>query len=341
MSTVSKNPLIVDIAEGRGSADALRMLVNRQLPLTDEEYLEGLALAIWKKTLAERADVAFKKIPKFVREAYVQKKDANHQVVKVILADALVNADVNVINHIIHNSRLPADFLSRIGEKAPAASLEVLVDNQIRLIAYPEILDSIERNPQAGGFVRGKIKEIRDFYLNPEAATPIPEQEVIEELTDLVASQEGAGDADPGEIKQKTLTTLQRINRMTVPERIKLALIGTQTERMVLIRDYNKIVNLAVLESPKITDDEVLALSKNKSLSSDIIGRIASDREWTKNYQIVLSLMQNPKVPVSKALGFLKKLYERDLRLLAMDRNINPVIRTLAFNLLKEKQKLQ
>ena len=136
------------------------------------------------------------------------------------------------------------------------------------------------------------------------------------------------------------MTTLQRINRMGISERVRLALTGSKTERLVLIKDPNKLVQAAVLDSPKMADDEVLIHVRNLSLPGEIIGKIANNREWTKNYTIILALVENPKTPVSRAIGFVKQLHDRDLKLLARDRNVSPVIRNLAQNLEKQKEKV-
>jgi len=85
----------------------------------------------------------------------------------------------------------------------------------------------------------------------------------------------------------------------------------------------------------------VLIHVRNLSLSGEIVGKIANNREWTKNYMIILALVENPKTPISRALSFIKQLHGRDLKLLSLDRNISPVIRTLAQNLMKQKERVK
>jgi hypothetical protein len=97
----------------------------------------------------------------------------------------------------------------------------------------------------------------------------------------------------------------------------------------------------AVLDSPKMADDEVLIHVRNLSLPGEIIAKIANNREWSKNYTIILALVENPKTPVSRAISFVKQLHLRDLKLLSKDRNISPVIRNLAQNLEKQKEKIK
>ena len=106
-------------------------------------------------------------------------------------------------------------------------------------------------------------------------------------------------------------------------------------------RNDRLMVQAAVLDSPKMADDEVLIHIRNLSLSSEIIGKIANNRDWTKNYSIIIGLVQNPKTPINRAISFIKQLHLRDLKLLTQDRNISPVIRNLAQNLQKQKERIK
>jgi len=339
---VSKNPLVLKIAEGAPSEDLLKFLLSKQLAFTEEEYLESLVFVLLSAKHQERARELLGLIPLTVKEQYVQKKDAQLQVADYILQEALEAGYFNTLTLIILNQGYPTEFLLRIAARGKAAVLETLLENQIRLIAYPEIMEMMEANPDCNLFIRGRIKELRDFYLQPKAAQAIAEDEVIEELTTAMAEEhKEEAEVDAQKIKQAAMTTLQRINRMSVSERTRLALTGNKTERLVLIKDPNKLVQSAVLDSPKMADDEVLMHVRNLGLPGEIIGKIANNREWTKNYPIIVALVENPKTPVNRALSLVKQLHDRDLKLLAHDRNISPVIRALAQNLVKQKEKVK
>ncbi|MBN2344778.1 MAG: hypothetical protein JXO51_00200 [Candidatus Aminicenantes bacterium] len=339
---VSKNPLVLKIAEGTPGDELLKYLLERQLAFTEEEYLESLAFVLAHPRHGGRAQEMLADIARPVKEQYVQKKEAHLRVIEFIMQEALEADHFSTLVLIIQNQLVPLEFMMRIASKAKALILEAMLENQIRLIAYPEIMEKMETNPDCSPFVRGRIQELRDFYLRPQAAEPIVETEVIEELTTAIADeQEEEAGLDVKEIQRQALTTLQRINLMGVSERVRLALTGNKTERLVLIKDPNKLVQSAVLDSPKMADDEALIHVRNLSLSSEIIAKIAGNREWTKNYTIILSLVQNPKTPINRAVSFIKQLHDRDMKLLAQDRNISPVIRTLAQNLVKQKERVK
>ena len=339
---ISKNPLVLKFADSSANVELLEYLLEKKLAFTEEEYLESLVFVLPNPEFHDRALARLKPIANSVKENYVQKREANLQVVEFLLEEALRNDSFNLLALIIQNQNFPFEFLLSIAAQAKAATLEILLENQVRLIAYPEILDQAEKNPECNQFIRGKINELREFYLQAHVVEAIPEKEVLNDLDKMDGQETGQGQGmDKIAIQQLALTALQRINRMSISQRIRLALTGDKTERLILIKDSNRMVQLAVIESPKMADDEVLIHTRNLSLSGELIGKIANNRDWTKNYSIVLALVQNPKTPISRAIGFIKQLHMRDMKLLIQDRNINPVIRNLAMNLMKEKEKVK
>ncbi len=343
MSTIiSKNPLVLKIAEGGANNELLEYLLQKKLAFTEEEYLESLIFVLPRSEFHDQALSILRLIPWSVKEHYVQKKEAHSQVVEFILQEALHADHFNTLAMIIQNQHLPTEFLLRIAAQGKATTLEILMENQVRLIAYPEILEKMEQNPECGQFIQGKIKELREFYFQSQVLEAIPEQEVLNDLAKISEPEQGKEqELGQVEIQHRTMTALQRINQMSISQRIRLALTGDKTERLILIKDSNRMVQLAVIESPKMADDEVLIHTRNLSLSGELIGKIANNREWTKNYTIILALVQNPKTPIHRAISFIKQLHSRDLKLLIQDRNINPVIRNLAVNLQKEKERIK
>ncbi len=186
---VSKNPLVLKIAEGAPGDELLKYLLTRQLAFTEEEYLESLVAVLADPRSQEQARQMLGLIPQPVKEQYVQKREAETGVIDYILQEALEAGYFNVLTLIIQNQAVPAEFILRIAARAQAAVLETLLENQIRLIAYPEIMERMETNPECNPFIRGRIKELRDFYLQPTAAEAIPEAEVIEELATVIAEE--------------------------------------------------------------------------------------------------------------------------------------------------------
>ena len=125
-------------------------------------------------------------------------------------------------------------------------------------------------------------------------------------------------------------STLQRIAAMTVAQRIGLAMKGSREERAILIRDPNKIVAVAVLSSPKMTETEIESVAKMASISDEILRIIANNRAWTKRYGVIVALARNPKTTVAISMNLLARLTDKDLRAISADRNVPEVLRITA-----------
>jgi hypothetical protein len=115
---------------------------------------------------------------------------------------------------------------------------------------------------------------------------------------------------------------VQRLVMMGVADKMKAAMKGTREERAVLIRDPNRLVSVSVLSSPKLTGAEVEAFAKTGNVSEEVLRMIGTNRAWTKNYGVVAALTKNPKTPLGVSLNLVQRLTERDLKALAMDRNL-------------------
>lgn len=126
---------------------------------------------------------------------------------------------------------------------------------------------------------------------------------------------------------------------MSVSEKLDLARKANKEARSILMRDTNRLVQLAVIASPKITESEVLLIAGNRQINDDVLRHIATNKEWMKNYQIKLSLVNNPKTPLAIALRQIPYLKQRDLALIAKSRAVPRPIVIAAQQKLKEVRK--
>jgi len=126
------------------------------------------------------------------------------------------------------------------------------------------------------------------------------------------------------------LGILERLAAMNPAQRLARAMKGSREERAILIRDPNKIVALAVLSSPKLSEAEVEAIAKMANVSDEILRIIGNSRAWVKSYRVVSALTRNPKTPQALAMNLLSRLQEKDVKLLVSDRNVPDALRTAA-----------
>jgi hypothetical protein len=173
--------------------------------------------------------------------------------------------------------------------------------------------------------------EMREFFAaRGVQPTEMPAQEadaplvVIGDSPDDLPAEETPPD---GQVRE---STVQKIAGLTVAQRMSLAMKGTREERAVLIRDPNKIVGVAVLSSPKLTETEVEAIAKMANVSDELLRMIGFSRAWTKNYGVVHALVKNPKTPLAMSMNLLSRLNDKDVRMLSTNRNVPDVLRVAA-----------
>ena len=128
---------------------------------------------------------------------------------------------------------------------------------------------------------------------------------------------------------------------MTVAQRVQYAIKGASDARRTLIRDSNKVVQRAVLQSPRLTDQEVESFAAMSSLTDEILRLIAGNRAFRKNYTVVRNLINNPKTPLDVTLHILPILNAQDLKRLTTNKNVPETLRTTAFKLQRTRAELK
>jgi hypothetical protein len=96
-----------------------------------------------------------------------------------------------------------------------------------------------------------------------------------------------------------------------------------------------------VLQSPRLTDQEVEAFASMTSLTDEILRLIATNRNFRKNYTVVRNLMNNPKTPLDVSLRMLPMLNALDLKKLTMNKNIPETLRSTSLKLQRTRTELQ
>jgi len=132
-------------------------------------------------------------------------------------------------------------------------------------------------------------------------------------------------------------SVLQKISKLDIRGRITLAMRGTKEERSILIRDSTKLVALAVLDSPKVSDGEVEKIALQKNVLEAVLRAIPMRRRYAKNYNITRNLVQNPRTPLDLSLGLMKNLLIHDLKNLSGNKEVSDTIRKVALRMFKQK----
>lgn len=138
-------------------------------------------------------------------------------------------------------------------------------------------------------------------------------------------------------VEEERGSALQKISKLDIKGRIQLAMKGTKEERSLLIRDGTKVVALAVLESPKITDSEVEKFANQKNVLEAVLRGISMKRRFIKQYAILRNLSFNPRTPIDVSLGLIKHLLVADLRNLTGNKEVSDTVRKLATRMFRQK----
>jgi hypothetical protein len=172
------------------------------------------------------------------------------------------------------------------------------------------------------------------FPVTQSAEAPAPEAPVAP--TPAAAPRAAAAPKKPQVVVREN--ALQKINRLDVKGRIQLALKGNKEERSLLIRDGTKVVALAVLEAPKLSDGEVEKFASQKNVLESVLRQIPLKRRFMKNYKVVRNLVSNPRTPLDLGLGLMKHLLSADLKNISGNKEVSETVRKLAMKMYKQKE---
>ena len=179
--------------------------------------------------------------------------------------------------------------------------------------------------------------EIDDSWLSLDYIEEFYE-ETEEQRESIVSKILGELSAEDDEISGERISMINRIMRMGMKDRVKLATKGDREARNILIRDPNRIVAQAVVQNPHITEQEVEKIAAMRSVPEDVLRQIAINRNWARNYSIMHNLARNPRTPISNVISILTRLQLRDLQAMIKNRNVSDAIRKQSLRLVTARQ---
>ena len=166
------------------------------------------------------------------------------------------------------------------------------------------------------------LEFIEEFY----EETPEQRQAIVNKIL-------GEFSAEDMDLPSERISIINRIMKMGMKDRTKLAMKGDRESRNILIRDPNRIVAQAVVANPRITEQEIEKIASMRTVTEDILRQIAVSRQWSRSYSIVHNLARNPRTPIANCLNILSRLQMKDLVNLSKNRNVSDAIRRQALRL--------
>ena len=260
-------------------------------------------------------------------------QEQSRELVDMMLESPRVQSSLNILHALAGNPHLAPEelqqtqtALAKLGE-APAPAAQASEDDG-------SIAQFLQEHAAEIAAEEGKAFKLVGENEDEKQATQSP-----------AAPAEAAAPAAPAAVpaakaapeERERISTVQKISRLKVGDRVQLAMKGTKDERFVLIRDGSKVVSSAVLESPKLSDQEVEMFASMKNVQESVLRGIAGKRKLMKNYAVVRALCNNPRCPLDIQLTLAKNLLNPDLRNLSMNKNVSETVRKMALKLFKER----
>ncbi|HXN22071.1 MAG TPA: hypothetical protein VOA41_04935 [Candidatus Dormibacteraeota bacterium] len=272
------------------------------------------------EVVGSRAGQALLSVP---QETFVQALTKENAVSALFSYCARNLADKpGIADALVKNANCTPEYLVPVVRFLTPYGIQALLDELDRVSESPALAAALEHSTLLTPVQKQQVQELR------AATTP-----------DAVALEQALLAAEIDVSKRQTL--LQKLARMTVSQRVQLALKGGSEERRTLIRDSNKVVQRAVLQSPRLTEREVESFAAMANLSDETLRLIATNRKFRKNYVIVRNLMNNPKTPIDVSLHMLPLVNPVDLKALGGNKNIPETLRTMAAKLARQRKELR
>lgn len=294
----SKTPgeVIADFARATTSGDLLELIsLNQQMLIGNPAIIEAIIGNPHRTSEAERRAAETK------REFFEKERGAQQ------IASELRAQGKEAAAEFIENSEFGVDL--------EAAGMSV--EDALFIAQHIEVLDRETDDSWLG------LEYLEEIYEESEAQRQATLDKILGELK-----------TEEGEIPGERVSMLNRIIRMGVKDRVRLGMKGDREARNILIRDPNKLVSSAVINNPRITEQEIENIASMRALSEDILRQIAGNRHWSRSYNVQHNLVRNPRTPMSAAMTIMSRLQLRDLTALSKNRNVSDAVRRHATRLL-------
>ncbi len=322
--------------------------------------------------LAEQSDVQLKE--RAIRTLNELNPALRNGLNESLSADVIVGLsslhakDAEIVEQLLRMPDISEEALELLAAGADERCGELVATNEALLLEHSRAIEKLYMNPAVRMSTSDRIIELAarnglelDFPAFKLAAEAIQTQlvcEATEEPTydDLhfreTAETAEQVDVDPaledvceqdedGEEKvvEKLVPLFARLQNASVTEKIRRAMLGNATERLILVRDTNRLVAEAAAKSPRMTENEARQIAASRAVSEEVLRIIASNRDLVRAYQVKLNLVQNPRTPFTFVSRLLPHLRLPDLRALTRSKNIPGAVNKAARQTLSRRSK--
>ncbi|HEY6728722.1 MAG TPA: hypothetical protein VI197_32145 [Polyangiaceae bacterium] len=277
-------------------------------------------------------------LPGFVTEQFAHAYAGNHDVIEQLLRQAAITLRA----------------LERLADAADEKAGELIATNEALMLKHPTVIEKLYMNERVRMSTADRLLELAvrngielsiPAYKEAAAAIqneliPEPSEEptyddMLFEETGRIARETALLEDDDthevdeeGEerVREKFLPLHARIAAMTITQKIRRAMVGAAAERLMLVRDPNRLVAAAAAKSPRMQEPEAVRITASRAVSDEVLRIIALNREFTRSYQVKLNLVVNPRTPFTFSSRLVPHIRDADLKKLAKSKNVSGAI---------------
>ena len=349
---ISAQAIIERLAEGGYSPEVVATIAAGFLPLPQDELIAVLAYlaAHGEESVRLTARASLGEVPVRSLASFASNENAPSEHLEMLLR---ATDDPPVLESLTRNRAVSDMAVEELARRADPEIQEIIAINHARLLRWPQILDALDANPRLTPDVRRRVLETREEFfakkarqqqeaaalveVDEEAIADLPLTPILD-LLEQAAAEEAAGSPaapppEPLEFEKKDeakMSVFSKILTMSVSEKVQLAFKGGKTERMVLMRDRNKLVCSAVMRNPRMNEQEIESIAGMRNIDDEVLRLIARKRDWMAKYNILITLARNPKCPIGIVLPLINRLTLRDLKGLKDDKGVSEAVRMAA-----------
>ena len=258
--------------------------------------------------------------------------------------------DGEVVGKLLRLPRVTQLALERLAERADEMCGEIIATNEQLMLKFPTVISKLYMNKRVRMSTADRLIELAvrnqielDIPAFKQAAAAISNQLIPEPApeptyddllfrnTEALAQKVVVGpdgdthavdDEGKEQVKPECKPLYKELAEMNVSGKVRAATLGRREARLILIRDPNRLVAVAAARSPLMKEDEAALISSSRAVIDDVLREIAMNREFTRNYQVKLNLVSNPRTPFTFAARLVPHLRDNDLRMLAKSKNV-------------------
>ena len=121
---------------------------------------------------------------------------------------------------------------------------------------------------------------------------------------------------------------------MRLGDRVTLARLATPALLPVLLADSERQVTESTLLNPRLREEDLVAAVRREDVRTVLLEATVSSSRWAANYAVRLALVLQPRTPLPLALQQISSLVPRDLRRVAEETALRPLVRAAALAVL-------